>query len=91
MPYIQPEIREEINKEVQDLLDMLQPALGGDVDDGTINYVISTILNKFYNKQSYKTMQRAIGILACVQQEYYRKVMVPYENLKCEKNGEVFK
>jgi len=31
-----------------------------------------------------------MGILAAVQQEFYRKVVARYENVKCHENGEVF-
>jgi len=37
----------------------------------------------------YKTLNEVIGVLECAGQEFYRKVVVPYEDLKRLKNGPV--
>jgi hypothetical protein len=38
----------------------------------------------------YTNINTAIGILACIQKELYRRVAAPYEDKKCEINGDVF-
>ncbi|MCK5602733.1 hypothetical protein KAR91_12710 [Candidatus Pacearchaeota archaeon] len=56
-----------------------------------MNYIISRIVTTDirYNK-CYLTINEAMGVLACVQQELYRRLAGPYEDQKCEQNGDVF-
>lgn len=37
------------------------------------------------------TQIQILGVLSCVQQEFYRRVVAPYEDQKCRENGDVFK
>jgi hypothetical protein len=37
----------------------------------------------------YERLNRAMGVLACVQAEFYRRVAAPYEDQKIAENGDV--
>ncbi len=39
---------------------------------------------------SYTTYNEVVGVLECVKQEIYRRVIGPYENEKKHANGDVF-
>jgi len=39
---------------------------------------------------NYADYNEVMGVLECVKQELYRRLIVPYENKKKEENGDVF-
>jgi hypothetical protein len=39
----------------------------------------------------YSKFNRAEGVLSAVSKEFYRRVVVPYENSKWLENGDVYK
>lgn len=52
-----------------------------------------SIIRAYYKKWplvSRHDIKQGQGALRCAQLEFYRKVVAPYEDLKCETNGEVF-
>jgi len=59
-----------------------------DEKEGQLNYFITSILHNVYSPK-YFEYNRAIGLLECIKQEYYRKVVAPYEDIKIEENGDV--
>jgi len=97
MPYIKEKYRKIIDPGIDDLSLALGKAMPKDLIfppkeyDGFINYIICTLLNKYYNYDSgYFNYNRAIGILECAKLEIYRKIISSYEDLKAKENGEVF-
>ena len=88
MPYILPEDREQYDKVIREL-----PYIH---DEGHLNYVISRILATSVSTQAHETKMgyafynRIVGVLECVKQEFYRRVMVPYEENKARLNGDVY-
>jgi len=80
VPYITKEARERVNKE----------RVG--MDCGELNYQISKILNDYLEDvgKSYKRINEVIGVLECAKLELYRRVAVPYEDLKIKENGDVY-
>lgn len=80
MPYLENGVRES-------LADGRLPMTGGE-----LNYLISTMIDQFITRKglSYTTVNEAFGALACVQQEVYRRVVAPYEDIKSKTNGDVF-
>ena len=38
----------------------------------------------------YTDLNEVIGVLECVKQEFYRRVVVPYEDRKMAENGDVY-
>jgi hypothetical protein len=57
--------------------------------DGAFNYTISMLIHKLY-PTTYRNINRVVGVLECVKQEYYRTVAAPYEDTKRIANGELF-
>ena len=84
MPYIPIKRREEIQ-------DGCTPQNAGE-----LNYLITSIILEYlYNinpsePNRYSDYNEVLGVLSCVTQELYRKVVVKYEDRKCAENGEVF-
>jgi hypothetical protein len=57
--------------------------------DGHLNYLVSTIIDDVYPR-NYTSLNAAIGVLECIKQELYRRVVAPYEDTKIEQNGDVY-
>ena len=58
---------------------------------GEANYVFTRILTEAapFVPLSYANGNAALGVLAAVSAEYYRRSMVPYENIKWAQNGDL--
>lgn len=87
MPYIKKEYRERLDPKIDALIDELKKASLEEVD-GQVNYVIFKILLHLYPPR-YFNYNRAIGVLACVQQEFYRRHVASYEDKKISESGDV--
>jgi hypothetical protein len=58
---------------------------------GELNYVITTALVEYLDgERSYTAYNEIIGVLECAKQEFYRRVVVPYEDIKRSENGDVY-
>ena len=88
MPYIDQKSRKNIDREINQLIEKLK-SLPMEKIDGNLNYCFCRILKGIYSP-SYFNYNRMMGVLACVQQEIYRRLVAPYEDQKRKKNGEVF-
>jgi len=89
MPYIQQEIRWKIDNEIDTLIYQLEKMSYDDLD-GVVNYIISRIINRFYNKPSYRTISRGKAVLEDAKDEFNRRVMIPYEEKKIAENGDIY-
>ncbi len=80
MPYI-PE---------QDRLEILgrEPSTPGELNFGITRFCLQYIEN---HGLVYDKINDVIGALECVKQEFYRRLVVPYEDKKKELNGDVYK
>lgn len=87
MPYIEKNKRIRYEKGLQEILSILNTVPKENVD-GELNYVISMILKNLY-QPNYYNYNRAIGVLESVKQEYYRRVVAPYEDKKIDINGDI--
>ena len=81
MPYIAQDAREGIES--------------GEVIDtpGQLNFLITTLCDEYLTQIggcSYTNLNSIIGVLECVKQEFYRRVVVPYEEQKLKDNGDVY-
>lgn len=56
--------------------------------DGSINYAFTRIMMSIYPRR-YFHYNRAMGVLNCIAQEFYRVIVGPYEGTKIKENGEV--
>ena len=63
-----------------------------DTSVGELNFIITTVISRWMENKglSYGTINSAIGVLECAKQELYRRVAVPYENLKRKEAGDVY-
>ncbi len=58
---------------------------------GELNYNIARLALAFLPEvYGYDDLNEVIGVLECVKQEFYRRVVVPYEDEKKRLNGDVF-
>ena len=87
MPYIRPERRAKYTKVLNELVTILE-SLPPDQVDGELNYVVTKILKSVYPLRYYH-LNKAVGVLECIKQEYYRRIAAPYEDVKIEESGDV--
>jgi len=87
MPYIKKEKRPLYREEIDKLVKKLekQPL---EEQDGDLNYIITSIMKLLY-KPRYFNYNRAIGVIESIKQEFYRRVVSPYEDKKIIDNGDV--
>ncbi len=91
MPYIKSEKRVVLEPHIARLVGAIRNLEANSTDlDGTMNYTITTLINRCYPDLSYKTVNAAMGMLNCVGHEYYRRQAAPYENQKAFENGDVY-
>lgn len=59
---------------------------------GELNFIITKACLLFLDKQvhSYETLNSIVGALECAKQEFYRRIVVPYEDEKIKQNGDVY-
>jgi hypothetical protein len=81
MPYIESERRSELRS-------------GGwrPQTPGELNYVITKYCTEFIEEYgtSYNTLNAVLGVLSAAQLELYRRVVAPYEDVKCKENGDAY-
>lgn len=80
MPYITQAARQVI-------------ADGGVIEtSGELNYAFTTVINKYLAKhgKSYARFNDVIGALEGAKLEFYRRIVVPYEDQKIKENGDVY-
>jgi hypothetical protein len=87
MPYIKPEKRKKYTKVLNELVTILKTANAEEVD-GELNYVVTKVLKDVYPLRYYH-INKAMGVLECIKQEYYRRVAAPYEDTKIKESGDV--
>lgn len=82
MPYIPQKLRED--------LDNGAPPLSA----GELNYAITKLCVEYafatIRPSNYSTFNEVIGVLECAKQEFYRRIVVLYEDEKKELNGDVY-
>lgn len=87
MPYITQERRDVLDASIDTLIRQLN-VFGS--QEGDINYTITRIVTEMCGSISYRNINTMMGVLSCVQQEFYRRIAIPYENQKIVENGDVF-
>ena len=87
MPYIAPEDRPQYEEAINTLVKLLKEKPPETVD-GHLNYVVTRIIKEVYPLRYYH-INKAMGVLECIQHEFYRRVAAPYEDQKIKENGDV--
>lgn len=74
MSYILKEHRGEIEEQVEKLACEIE-------NEGELNFAITRLIIHYVKKVGvcYATVNTVVGVLTCVMNEYYRRVIVPYE------------
>ena len=86
MPYIKKERRRELSVPAE------WPMVGLAQEVGELNYQITCLVDDFISRKKlkYSEINSAIGVLECAKMELYRRIAAPYEDKKCEENGDVY-
>lgn len=87
MPYIKQDLRAPIDPLATALAEHIR-SLPADQQDGALNYAITQVLKQVYEPR-YFAYNRAMGVLSCIQAEFYRRDVAPYEDTKIRENGDV--
>ena len=62
---------------------------------GNLNYTITKMCLEYLSERTdgphYAGFNEVVGVLECVKQEFYRRMVAPYEDEACKRNGDVFK
>jgi hypothetical protein len=80
MPYITKEAREELYDRDPE-------------NAGELQYLIAMMMSDYISDKDqydYQTLNDVMGALAGAQQEFYRKIVAPYEEKKELLNGSVY-
>lgn len=86
MPYIKQNDRLRYLTEVDSLSVKLQEKS----TPGELNFVISKIVWELFSKNpSYTKGNELMGVLECVKQEFYRRLLAEYEIEKIVENGDI--
>lgn len=85
MPYIKNERRLELDAKMSEILDE-------NLGVGELNYVISRLIKNLMDKNpiNYAFCNNIIGVLECAKQEFYNRVVTPYETVKIQENGDLY-
>ena len=83
MPYICRDKRSQLDPWITELVQRIET-------QGELNYAITKLVFREIGDFNYASLEAAIGTLECAKQELYRRVVGPYEDVKCRENGEVY-
>ena len=88
MPYIRQVDREKYAETLDALLNLLD-GVPKEKKYGHINFCVTYLLKYLtYEKQTtYDDYNSIIGVLECIKQEFYRKLISVYEDVKEKENG----
>jgi len=87
MPYIERSERAKYDDVINQIIRILNKVSIDNID-GELNYLISKIFKDLYEPR-YFDYNRAIGVLESVKQEFYRRVVAPYEDNKIIEKGDI--
>lgn len=83
MPYVNAARRLMLNKQ----------GIEGCEKPGELNYLITQMLTRYFHRTggaNYQAINDILGALEGAKLEFYRRVAVPYEQMKMEENGDVY-
>lgn len=90
MPYIAGKERADYEVEIKSIVDKL---LSQDENNvvGHLNYIIFSILKRYVVARGirYFRVNNLMGMLECCKNEFYRRIIAPYEDGVIGKNGDV--
>lgn len=94
MPYIRKEERERYDGVIDKITSLLLDKFPGDnhrhFQVGDLNYIISSIVWELFDANpSYTRGNELVGVIECVKQEFIRRRLNSYEDLKISENGDI--
>ncbi len=97
MPYIQPEIRKNLEPEINQLVNKIVDEAQKDDPKitflGILNYALTTIAlkttKKLFGQMRYWLIASLTGLFHNIADEFYRRLGAAYENKQIEKSGDV--
>ena len=62
------------------------------INAGELNYILTSEIIKYFdaNGRTYAAINDIVGALENCKAEFYRRVVIPYEDKKMDENGDVF-
>ena len=59
---------------------------------GQLSYLVTLLLDEYicHHGKDYAVLNQVIGVLECAKLELYRRILAPYEDKKCQENGDVY-
>ena len=94
MPYIKQELRSELDKGIDQLAAEIVEKTNAEIDfAGMLNYTVTRLIHKIillrFNRLRYWHSAAVRGVLMDVADEFYRRVIAPYEDKQIVANGDV--
>ena len=86
MPYIKAEERTDEHLKFPENAGQLNWSLTRNIQA----YIARQTHERSLPAPNYALYNEVMGVLACMQQELYRRVIAPYEDQKANENGDVF-
>lgn len=96
MPYIDEDERKELDDIITQMVDAIR-LTATNLDNpyefsnylGRINYCFSRVIGQLIKEPSYKKIAMITGVLENIKQEFYRRLVSPYEDKKINENGDI--
>jgi len=88
MPYIKKDKRLRYDIQLEILADLINE-VPEEEKAGVVNYVVTRIIHRVFQPPKYNTYNSAMGVLECIKQELYRRIIANYEDIKKNENGDV--
>lgn len=88
MPYIKKDGREKFAHALN-VIEQLFEHNG--VTPGELNYLISRIAHSYVARKglNYTRLNDVVGVFTAAKDEFYRRVVAPYEDKKISENGDI--
>lgn len=86
MPYIKQEGRDRMEPALEEL------ETCGPYDVGELTYLLYRVCKDYVypaHRARYKDLAEVLGALEATKQEFYRRIVAPYEDKKIKENGDV--
>jgi hypothetical protein len=89
MPYIEAGRRKRFDSFIDGIVESLDCS-DSHMESGDLNYCISRIVWGLWERDHhYAAGNNLVGVLECVKQEFYRRMLGPYEDEKRARNGDI--
>lgn len=87
MPYITQQNKMKYEESLKFLTDDMER---NQISKGEFTYILYKLCQGYREVHGirYNTLNDIIGTLHCTSQEFYRREIVPYENMKMSENGD---